>query len=161
MSEPQEPAGKSGRGKLALQFLLALVLGTAVAFAVVFVPPAGWTSSDVTTGKHSGYPDLTSRVYDMPVAQCVQFAAQASANLGWQVAKSDPAGGAVRAEAGSLPGPFRQEVTVTVTPDGENPRHSAVEVRSRSLLGGADLGANARNIRALQAWMDDKLPRIR
>jgi hypothetical protein len=152
---------RPSRRKLVGQGLLALAVGTLVAAAVLYVPVAGWTTNDVTTGKHPGYPDLQSRVYDMEPSHCAMFAAQAARRLGWEVVETRPEAGTVRAVVTVFPIPFKDDLTVTATPDPKNPRHTVVEIRSRSRVGRGDLGENARHVRALQAAMDDKLPRAR
>jgi fatty-acyl-CoA synthase len=93
----------------------------------------------------------------MPVNNTTLFASEAVRRLpGWRVLATDPASGIVRAEARrAFPFPASDEVTVTVTPDGNGAR---VVIRSRSRVGKADLGENARHIRALQAAMDQRLP---
>ena len=146
--------------RLGFQVVGALVAGTLVALAVVYVPPAGWTSNDVTTGQHPGYPDLVSHRYDMSVANTTIFAAEAAHRLGWQVTRTDANAGTMEAVVTVVPIPFKDDVTVTVTPDDKDPQYAVVTIRSHSRIGGADLGENARHIRALQAWMDDKLPLV-
>lgn len=150
---------KSKRGwRLGLQVVGALAAGTLVAVAVVYVPPAGWTSNDVTTGQHPGYQDLVPHRYDMSVANTTIFSAEAAHRLGWQVVRTDPNAGTMEAVVTVVPIPFKDDLTVTVTADTGNPHYSIVTVRSHSRIGNGDLGENARHIRALQAWMDSKLP---
>lgn len=148
------------RIKLVVQLLVALLVGTIAALAIIYVPPAGWTSNEVITGKHPGYPNLKSRVYDMQSGHCILFAAEAARRLGWQVLETDRESGTLHATAPGFPIPLKDEITVTALPDPSNPRHTVVEIRSRSSYGPGDLGANARHIRDLQGWMDDKLPAI-
>jgi uncharacterized protein (DUF1499 family) len=129
----------------------------AVAVAIWLIPPAGWTTNDITTSAAPDYPDLTSRVYDMAPAQTIEVAAAvATQKLGWKIVQSNLAGGVLSAEAKTPLGLFTDDVIVTVTPKGDN---SLVTIRSHSRVGRADLGENARHIRALQAAMDGQLNR--
>lgn len=139
------------------QGVIALGIGT-IAALVVYLPPAGWTTNDVTTGKHPGYPDIVTHHYDMSVDHTTTFAAEAIRRIpGGHVKSLDAVHGQVTGEATVLGTPFIDDVTITVTPEGS---HSAVEIRSHSRVGKGDLGVNATRIRAIQALMDDKLPRI-
>lgn len=141
---------------------LGLSLGLGAA-ALVVVPRAGWSTNDVTTGRAPGYPDLQNRVYDMPPVQTLQFARAAIALLPrWRlVSASAPTGSTLRAQVRTVVGGFVDDVFVEVTPAGPNNDASRVVIRSRSRVGRADLGENARHIRALQAAMDNKLPLLR
>jgi uncharacterized protein (DUF1499 family) len=128
-----------------------------VSAAVLFVPLAGWTSADVTTGRHPGYPDLQPHNYDMDPANTVRFAQAVIGRMrGWKVVRADASAGTLEATAPGFPAP--SDVTLNVRTGGA---YSLVVIRSRSRFGFADLGVNARHIRALQAAMDDKLPRVR
>jgi uncharacterized protein (DUF1499 family) len=134
--------------------LAAVGIGTA---SLLTVPPAGWTTGDITTGASRDYPDLVSHRYDMPVDNTTLFAAEAARRLPrGRVVITDPAHGIVRAEVRrTFPIPITDDVTMTVVPDGDGSR---VMIRSRSRNDKADLGANARHIRDLQAAMDARLP---
>jgi uncharacterized protein (DUF1499 family) len=135
---------------------VGLVILWTVAAAILFVPPAGWTSADVETGRHPGYPELQPHIYDMQPTNTVQFVQSAISRLsGWRMVKADPTTGTVEATAPGFPA--QSDVTINVKISGAN---SLVMIRSRSRFGFADLGTNARHIRALQAQMDDKLPRV-
>lgn len=140
------------------QFILSgLVIAIGwLAAALLYVPSAGWSTNDVTTGQHPGYPDLQPRRYDAPPEMAVQFAAAAASRIPrWKVVKTDLETLTVHTEVRTALPLFTDDVTVTVLPDGDA---SKVIVRSRSRVGGGDLGENARHIRALQKEMDKRLP---
>ena len=151
------PERRHAAVRFLLQAVAALALGT-VAALVVTVPRPGWTTNDITTGQSPGYPDLVPRRYDMSVANTTVFAAQALHRIpGGKVKKTDTANGKVEGEAWVTGTPFYDDVEITILPE-EN--HSLVNIRSHSRVGRGDLGVNAARIRALQALMDDKLPRL-
>ena len=153
---PTPPPARLTFGRMLKSILLPGLVGTAISCAGLFVPPAGWLTNDVTTGKHTGYPDLQPRNYNATVSNTTLFVADAaSRKLGWKVTRTEPDKGSVVVRVPS--GPFTDDLSVTVTAEGEGSR---VVVRSHSRVGFGDLGANARHIRALQAAMDDKLPRL-
>jgi hypothetical protein len=152
------PSHQPKRGKKILSIAAGLLLFWTVSAAVLFVPLTGWTSADVTTGQHSGYADLQTRRYNMSLENTTRFAAAAMTRNGWRVTRTDLAAGAVQGRKTGFPAP--SEMTVTVTSEASDQRISRVSIRSRSTFGFADLGSNARYIRAIQAAMDDKLPRV-
>lgn len=122
-------------------------------------PRAAWlTTNDVTTGRAPGYPDLQDRVYAAPAARVFAEADAACRSLArWIVAEQDPVAGRLEVNVRTALGGFTDDVTVVVVPAG--PNAARVSVRSRSRVGRADLGENARHIRALQKVMDARLPR--
>ncbi|MBC8103553.1 MAG: DUF1499 domain-containing protein [Cytophagales bacterium] len=142
--------------------LLAWAFGflLAGAYAVVrYVPAAGLRSNDITTGKSADYPDLQPRIYDADPRNTTVLAAAAAAVLPrWTVIRTDTSGFTVTCEVKMPLGLFTDDVTVHAEPFGPQGRYSRVVIRSRSRLGKADLGENARHIRALQSAMDSKLP---
>ncbi len=141
--------------------LLPALTGALITTALLYVPPAGWGSNDVETGAHPGYPDLRPRTYDSSPRNTLQFAAAAANGIrNWKVTKRDEETGKLYAEVRTALPLFTDDVTVTVAPTETDGDASLVTIRSRSRVGQGDLGENARHIRALQAAMDDKLPRL-
>lgn len=141
--------------------LLPMLLGASVTTAIFIVPAAGWLSNDVTTGQHRGYPDIQPRKYDSSPTNTLQFAAAAATSLpNWKVIKRDETKGTIQIEVRTAIPIFTDDLTVLVAPTGANGDSSLVTIRSKSRVGKGDLGSNARHIRALQAAMDDKLPRL-
>jgi uncharacterized protein (DUF1499 family) len=139
------------------QAVAALLLGT-VAALIVTVPLAGWTTNDITTGQAAGYPDLTTRRYDMSVDNTTIFAAEALRRTpGGEVKQTDPTGGRVVGQAWVIGTPFHDDIEITVAPENG---HAVVSIHSHSRFGFADFGVNAARIRSIQALMDDKLPRL-
>lgn len=128
-------------------------LGTLAGFGGAWLLWFGGTPTSITTGDGK-YSDLTPRVYDAPPAMVAAFTKEATTRLlGWRVQQGGGDTNQVSVEVPS--GLFTDDLTVTVSPEGNNSR---VVIRSHSRQGPADFGRNARHIRQLQAAMDDKLP---
>lgn len=147
-----------GRRHLLLVGLPLVFVVGAAAWALFYVPRAGWSTNDVTTGESPAYPDLQPRRYDVEVSHATMYAAEAARRLrGWRVRRTDPNAGIVEAEVSVPPavGIFKDDVTVTIHPEGDA---AVVKIRSHSRVGSGDLGENARHIRALQKAMDERLP---
>lgn len=134
--------------------LLGIVAGGVVAAVLITRwPPV----SDVRTGETPEYPDLKPRRYDLSRERVWDAAlAAARARRGWRITRSDPVSGEIRAVADVLLTPFKDDVTVQVAREGEG---AIVNVWSRSRVGRADLGVNARRIRGYLRALDARLGR--
>jgi uncharacterized protein (DUF1499 family) len=130
--------------------VLAVLVGLRIVAA--FIWP---TINDVTTGATPEYPDLKPQAFALPADQVFDAAAAtARAQERWEVGKEDRAAGTIEAVATTRLWRFKDDVTITVKPDGAA---TTVVVRSRSRIGKGDLGANARRIRAYQAALAARL----
>ena len=104
----------------------------------------------------SDWPSIPPHTYDMPPEQTLQVAAAVIARLpGWSIDKRDQTKGIVKATVAHGLGILTDDVWVEVRPKGRN---ASVDVSSTSRIEDGVLGANAGNIRALQAAMDERLP---
>ena len=147
------------RRRLSRRARASLGVAVAAAVALLLMPRPWLTSNDVITGRHPGYPDLQDRIYDFPPDGTLTLAAAVASRIPrWRVVSTDRANRLVRVEVRTALPLFTDDMTIHVRPEGRNSR---VTVRSRSRVGRADLGENARHIRALQAAMDARLPLAR
>jgi len=112
--------------------------------------------NDVTSGESAAYPHLRSRVYYAEPGAVLAAAQQAIRTLPrWRVIFMDTENDALEAEAETLVGRFLDDVTLYAVGLGHG--QTRATIRSRSRVGGGDLGQNAVHIRELQAAMDDRL----
>lgn len=115
-----------------------------------------FTVNDVTTGESAAYPHLRSRVYYAAPSAVLSAAQQAIRTLPrWRVVFVDTENDALEAEAETPVGRFLDDVTLYAIDLGHG--QTRATLRSRSRVGGGDLGQNAVHIRELQAAMDDRL----
>ena len=128
--------------------LLVLVLARVVA---AFIWP---TINDVQTGATPQYADLQPQRFAEPADRVFGAALESAKALGWEVTAQDAARGEIQAVDTTRIFRFKDDVTVTVAPDGDA---TVVNVHSRSRIGKGDLGANARRIRAFQAELDKRV----
>jgi uncharacterized protein (DUF1499 family) len=130
---------------------LALVAG-AVGIAAAY---ATWPRiNDVETGRTPEYPDLQPRSYAAGEAQVAQAARKAIERLPrWRLVGSGSGTGGHSLQAVATTRVFRFEDDVTVSIQRQGGR-TRVTVRSKSRIGKADFGQNARNIRAFLAELD-------
>lgn len=94
-----------------------------------------------------GYPDLAPIELSRPPTEVLGEAERAMRELGWQIARVDPARGTAEATDTSRIFRFVDDIVVRVRPAAGGSR---VDVRSKSREGRGDLGANAARIRALR-----------
>ena len=132
---------------------IGLVLLVLVALRVVaaMIWP---TINDVQTGATPEYADLQPQRFTQPYDRVFDAAIAAGEELGWDVTAEDRTQGEIRAVATTPLFRFKDDVTVTVTREGEG---AQVSVRSHSRIGKGDLGANARRIRLFQQELAGRL----
>jgi hypothetical protein len=111
--------------------------------------------NDVTTGVTPEYPDLRTQLFTAPVPAVLDAAAAVARAEGWEITREDREAGVIDAVATTPLMRFKDDVTITVSRDGERTR---VVVRSHSRIGKGDLGANAKRIRKFQEELAKRTP---
>jgi len=95
-----------------------------------------------------GYPDLAPVTLNMSVDQAFEKARATAEQLGWSIADAAPAAGRIEATVVTRWFGFQDNVALRIRPaDGG----SVIDVRSVSVVGISDLGANAARIKAFIA----------
>jgi len=128
---------------LAVGCLFAVLIGAGLVASLIWPP-----INDVKTGETREYPDLHPQRFEQPFYRVFDAAVATSQAMGWEIISEDRQEGEIRAVATTPLFRFKDDVTVTVSRDGEG---AVVNVRSHSRVGKGDLGANARRIRRFQA----------
>jgi len=144
--------GKSGKWVL----IAGGSLATLAAGYFAWINRRLFSVNDVTTGESGAYPELRSRVYYADVERVLTAAEQALRRLPrWKLASRDTENDAIEAAVRTTYTPLTDDVTLYVISLGHG--QTRVIIRSRSRVGGFDLGRNAAHIRELQKAMDDRL----
>jgi uncharacterized protein (DUF1499 family) len=125
--------------------IVLVVLVVARIVAGCFVPRLN--INDVTTGATPEYPDLQPQVFAPSRDQVFDAASAVARAEGWDVTQEDRTTGVIQAVATTPLMRFKDDVTITVTPEGGRTK---VVVRSHSRIGKGDLGTNARRIKRFQ-----------
>jgi Protein of unknown function (DUF1499) len=121
-----------------------------VLVALRLVAAAIWpTINDVRTGATPEYPELQAQRFTRPPDQVFAAALATAREMGLEITTAEK--GEIHAVATTRILRFKDDVTITVSPD------STVNVHSRSRVGKGDLGANARRIADFQARLRDYL----
>lgn len=100
---------------------------------------------EIAPEQREAYPDLVPIILDDPPATVFAHALGAVDALGWELVGDDAAAGRIEATDTTFWYGFKDDVVVRIRPDGSGSR---VDVRSKSRVGGSDVGANAARIRA-------------
>lgn len=93
----------------------------------------------------AAYPDISTRRLPVPPEAAFARAVDAAGKMGWEIVDVDPAAGRIEATDTTFWFGFKDDVVIRVAPDDAGSR---IDVRSVSRVGGSDVGANARRIRA-------------
>ncbi len=92
-----------------------------------------------------GYPDIAPMHLDVPPPQAFERAERAARAMGWQIVTSMPQALRIEATDTTLMFGFKDDIVIRVRARGAG---SVIDVRSLSRIGGSDIGANARRVRA-------------
>ena len=99
----------------------------------------------VASQQKAAFPDIQPLHLDAPPPEVFKRAVVAITDMNWELVAADEAAGRIEATDTTTLWGFKDDVVVRLRPDGTGTR---VDVRSLSRVGGGDIGANARRIRA-------------
>ncbi len=109
------------------------------------VTPATYPGRAVAEQQHAAYPDLAPIVLAVPPAEAFKKVDAVATAMGWDVVARAPNDGRIEAVDTSNWFGFRDDIVVRIRAEGGGSR---IDIRSKSRVGRADLGANAHRIRA-------------
>lgn len=96
--------------------------------------------------QREAYPELKTLNYPQPKAELLAAVEQSVKNLGWELINTDASNGIVEITHTSTWFGFKDDVVVRVNDQGSE---RLVDIRSKSRVGGSDLGKNAARIHTL------------
>jgi uncharacterized protein (DUF1499 family) len=106
--------------------------------------PPEYLGEQVATRQREGYPDLKPVSLAQPPAAVHEKALAAVKSLGWELVASEPSEGRIEATETTFWYGFKDDVVIRLQPQGDG---TLMDVRSKSRVGGGDVGANAARIR--------------
>src|SRR6056297_151887 len=111
--------------------------------------PPEYAGEEVAAQQREGYPDLEPLETEMDPEALVKLAEDTAREQGWEIVSAVTADGRIEATDTTLWYGFKDDIVIRVraTEDG-----SILDVRSKSRVGGSDLGKNAARIRE---YLDD------
>ena len=104
--------------------------------------------------QRAAYPDLRAAELSVAPADAFRRALAVVRRMGWELLATDPDTFRIEATDRSFWFGFEDDVVIRITAAGET--GSRVDVRSLSRVGGADLGVNARRVRAFVAALTEE-----
>jgi len=116
--------------------------------------PVAYDGIETAEQQRESYPELQTLTYPQPKAELVAAVEQAVKNLGWELVNTDTSKGIVEATDTTMWFGFKDDVVVRV---GDQGSERLVDIRSKSRVGGSDLGKNAERIHTLIDELDTVL----
>lgn len=114
--------------------------------------PAAYGGAEVAQAQRSGYPDLGPKQLRAAPSEAYKHALAAARTMGWEIVAADATSGRIEATDTTPWFGFKDDVVIRVAADGAGSR---IDVRSVSRVGGSDVGANAKRIRAYLRALGD------
>ncbi len=105
--------------------------------------PVEYAGAEAAKQQRDAYPDLKTLSYTQSKSELIEATEQAINNLGWDLVNSDADKGIVEATDSTMWFGFKDDVVVRVTDNGSE---RLLDIRSKSRVGGSDLGKNAERI---------------
>ena len=105
--------------------------------------PPEYGGEEVAEQQRAGYPDLGPADFSAPPARVFEAAVAIVDDLGWKRVAADEAEGRIEATDTTFWYGFKDDVVIRIRAENGGTR---VDVRSKSRVGGSDLGKNAERI---------------
>ena len=106
--------------------------------------PPEYAGAQAAAQQRTAYPDIQPVTMQAAPAAVFRLAQAAAEDMGWEIVAADSAGGRIEATATTQWFGFKDDVVIRIEPAGQGSR---IDVRSKSRVGGGDVGANAARIR--------------
>ena len=116
--------------------------------------PVEYAGVEVATQQRAAYPELQTLNYTQSKSELVEATKQVIDHLGWQLVNIDADQGIVEATDRTMWFGFKDDVIVRITDNGSE---RLVDIRSKSRVGGSDLGKNAERIHGFIEELDSIL----
>ncbi|WP_201625355.1 DUF1499 domain-containing protein [Psychrobacter immobilis] len=116
--------------------------------------PVEYAGVEAATQQRAAYPELQTLNYPQSKSELVEATKQVIDHLGWQLVNIDTNQGIVEATDKTMWFGFKDDVIVRITDNGSK---RLVDIRSKSRVGGSDLGKNAERIHGFIEELDSIL----
>lgn len=116
--------------------------------------PVEYAGVEVATQQRAAYPELQTLNYTQSKSELVEATKQVIDHLGWQLVNIDANQGIIEATDRTMWFGFKDDVIVRITDNGSK---RLVDIRSKSRVGGSDLGKNAERIHGFIEELDSIL----
>ena len=116
--------------------------------------PVEYAGVETAIQQRAAYPELQTLHYPQSKSELVEATKQVIDHLGWQLVNIDADQGIVEATDRTMWFGFKDDVIVRITDNGSK---RLVDIRSKSRVGGGDLGKNAERIHGFIEELDSIL----
>ena len=116
--------------------------------------PVEYAGVEAATQQRAAYPELQTLNYTQSKSELVEATKQVIDHLGWQLVNIDADQGIIEATDRTMWFGFKDDVIVRITDNGSK---RLVDIRSKSRVGGSDLGKNAERIHGFIEELDSIL----
>lgn len=117
--------------------------------------PLSYDGPQVAAMQKQSYPDIATIAVKAPPDKVFEASRQVLAGMGLEIIDAEPIQGRIEATDRSLLFGFEDDVVVRIVPSADGT--TKVDVRSKSRVGGSDLGINAGRVREFGAGLRRKL----
>lgn len=118
--------------------------------------PPEYGGADTADQQRAGYPELGPATFEASVENVFAAATETVEEQGWALVAASEPEGRIEATDTTLWYGFKDDVVIRIRAEGDATR---VDVRSKSRVGGSDLGKNAQRIEAFLNALDKRLDR--
>lgn len=105
--------------------------------------PVAYDGIETAQQQRDAYPDLKTLRYSQSKADLIGAVDKSINNLGWELVNTDANKGIIEATDTTMWFGFKDDVVVRITDNGSE---RLVDIRSKSRVGGSDLGKNAERV---------------
>lgn len=115
--------------------------------------PPDYPGEEVAEQQRQGYPDIQTLVLADPPAEALRKARKTAEDMGLEIVAVEPKEGRIEATATTFWFGFKDDVVIRIVADGSGSR---LDMRSKSRVGGSDVGANAARIRRFMSMLKEQ-----
>jgi uncharacterized protein (DUF1499 family) len=108
--------------------------------------PVEYGGAQIAAQQQAAYPDIRPLIVDLTPTAAFERALRAAEEMGWTIVAAVPEEGRIEATDRTFWFGFRDDVVVRLTE--LDPNRTVIDVRSKSRVGGSDVGTNAQRVRA-------------
>ena len=114
--------------------------------------PPEYAGPDAAEQQRAAYPDIQTLTVDKPAGEVFDAAEAVVRELGWEIVSANRDAGIIEATATTFWIRFKDDVVIRLKDSGNG---TDIDIRSKSRIGGGDMGANAARIRRFLQDLSD------
>ena len=130
------------------QFVAVAPLRADAPNSVVYGDQANWDAVRMAAAQREAYPEIVPQVFTESKEEIFNRALAAVNTLGWELVDQNLGEGRIEATDTTFWFRFKDDVIILIS---EEPTGTVLQARSKSRVGGSDIGKNAARLRALFA----------